>query len=107
MKKYNVIVTADDFRSVLHEEVLSEDAIKQRVTELAPDCNIDWTKIFTDKRCLYFQHYMPSNKTTTQHSYKENNRLYKSGNLVKVYISERWHEENLKSIYETNNCNKG
>ena len=93
MKRYNVIVTADDFRSVRHEEVATEETIKQRLAELAPECNIDWTKIFTDKRCLYFQHYMPADKTTTQHSYKENSTLHKSGNLVKVYISERWHEK--------------
>ena len=95
MKIYNVIVLADDFKSVKHEQIITQEDLKIKLLELAPECEIDFDKIFTDKRCIYFRHYMPVNKTTTMHSYKENAELHNKKNVVKVYISERWHERQL------------
>lgn len=88
MRKYDIVITANDFANVLHEETISEENLKQKVSELAPECNVDWNRVFTDKRCKYFRHFMPINKTIAKHSYKENSSVYKSGNNVKIYITE-------------------
>lgn len=89
-KWYNIIITQDDFKGVSHEEVVAEENLQKRLLELAPDCNIDWHKVFKDERRRYFKHYMPANKTTSKHSHKDNHILFKEGNNVKVYISERY-----------------
>lgn len=88
-KRYNVIVTTNDAKSIRHEEIVTKEAIKQRLAEIISECNIDWERVFNDDRCKYFLHYMPANVTTTKHSYEKNNILHKSGNIVRVYISER------------------
>lgn len=88
MRNYSVEVTTNDFKNLKHQEVFSENNIKQRLQSLAPDCVIDWHKIFNDKRCRYFRHYMPINVTKAKNSYRKCNELSERGNYVKVFITE-------------------
>lgn len=82
------IVSDNPADGLLSKETVSENDIAVYLSNKVPKCNVDLQRIYQDDRCKYFQHYMPTNKTTTQHSYKENNQLHKSGNFVKLYISE-------------------
>ena len=87
-KIYNLIVTEQAGTRVLYDGAIPEAELKDRLAKIAPECNVNWKMILEDKRCRYFQHYMPADVTVTQHSYKRRNELHKSGNIVKVYISE-------------------
>lgn len=82
------IVSDNPADGLLSKQTVLENELEFYLSSKAPLCNVDFTRIYTDDRCRYFQHYMPMNKTTAKHSYKENHKLHKSGNFVKLYISE-------------------
>lgn len=82
------IVSNNPADGLLSKETVYENGLADYLLSKAPDCNVDLQRVYTDDRCRYFQHYMPKNKTTAKHSYKENHKLHKSGNFVKIYISE-------------------
>lgn len=90
-RNFTILIVHDDPPSaVKHEETLPESEVKERLTQLVPECNINWEMVLNDKRCSYFQHYMPVNTTSAKHSYSKNHKLFTAGNRVKVYISERF-----------------
>ena len=82
------IVSDNPADGLLSKETVFENCLADYLSTKLPDCNVDLKRIYTDDRCRYFQHYMPTNKTTAKYSYKENHQLHKSGNFVKLYISE-------------------
>lgn len=82
------IVSDNPADGLLSKETVFENFLADYLSSKVPNCKVDLERIYTDDRCRYFQHYMPTNKTTAKHSYKENHRLHKSGNFVKLYISE-------------------
>ena len=82
------IVSDNPADGLLSKETIDENDLANYLECKVPNCRVDLGRIYTDDRCRYFQHYMPTNKTTTKHSYKKNHRLHKSGNFVKLYISE-------------------
>lgn len=82
------IVSNNPADGLLSKETVFENHLADYLLSKVPDCNVDLNRIYTDDRCRYFRHYMPTNKTVTMHSYKENNQLHKAGNFVKLYISE-------------------
>lgn len=82
------IVSDNPEDGLISKETVNENGIAAYLERKVPICNVNLKRILTDNRCRYFQHYMPSQTTTAKNSYKENNRLHKSGNFVKVYISE-------------------
>lgn len=82
------IVSDNQADGLLSKETVDENCLADYLSIKVPNCKVDLKRICTDDRCRYFQHYMPTNKTTAKHSYKENHRLHKSGNFVKLYISE-------------------
>ncbi len=86
-KRYKIEVTAEDFKSLKFEEIVTSETIKERLAEIAPDCNIDFERVFTDARCKFFRHYMPANKTIALNAHKKGAELHKAGNNTKVYIS--------------------
>ena len=82
------IVSDNPAEGVLSKETVDENCLADYLAAKVPNCKVDLERIYTDDRCRYFRHYMPMNKTTAKHSYKENHRLHKFGNYVKLYISE-------------------
>lgn len=82
------IVSDNTSEGLLSKETVLETELEKYLSINVPNCNVDLGRISSDNRCKYFQHYMPKNKTTAKHSYKENHQLHKSGNFVKLYISE-------------------
>ena len=82
------IVSDNPSQGLLSKETVKEIDLENYLKDKAANCNVDFNRIYSDERCRYFQHYMPTNKTTARHSYKENHKLHKSGNFVKLYISE-------------------
>jgi hypothetical protein len=89
VRAFSVEIVSDNPRDgLLSKETIKETEIESYLKTNVPDCIVDLKRIYTDDRCRYFQHYMPTNKTTARHSYKENNNLHRSGNFVKLYISE-------------------
>lgn len=81
---------ADKGGKKLFKGILRENQIENHLKSIAPECTIDFEKLFKDKRAKYFRHYMPANITSHEHSYKKNHELFINGNFIKVYISERW-----------------
>jgi len=89
VRAFSIEVVSDNpAEGLLSKETVSEKDIEKYLSTKVPNCNVDLKRIYTDDRCRYFQHYMPTNKTTAKHSYKENHKLHKSGNFVKLYISQ-------------------
>jgi len=82
------IVSDNPSEGLLSKETVLETELENYLSRNVPNCNFDVKRINSDDRCRYFRHYMPTNKTTARHSYKENHQLHKSGNFVKIYISE-------------------
>jgi len=82
------IVSDNPAEGLLSKETVLESELERYLSSNVPNCTVDLQRIHSDDRCKYFQHYMPNNKTTAKHSYKENHQLHKSGNFVKLYISE-------------------
>lgn len=82
------IVSDNPSEGLLSKETVSQNELGNYLSSKAPNCIVDLQRIYTDGRCKYFQHHMPTNKTTAKNSYKENNQLHRSGNFVKLYISE-------------------
>lgn len=82
------IISDNPADGLLSKETVNENRLADYLASKVPNCEVDLKRIYTDDRCRYFQHYMPTNKTTAKHSYKENHLLHKSGNFVKLYISE-------------------
>jgi hypothetical protein len=89
VRAFSVEIVSDNHADgLLSKETVNENCLADYLSSKVPNCEVDLERIYTDDRCRYFQHYMPANKTTAKHSYKENHRLHKSGNFVKLYISE-------------------
>ena len=89
VRKFSIEIVSDDPKQgLLSKETVSQDELENYLSSKVPECIVDLQRIYTDNRCKYFEHYMPKNKTTAKHSYKENHQLHKSGNFVKLYISE-------------------
>ena len=89
VRAFNILIVSDNpEKGLLSEEKVLEKDIEKYLSTKVPNCNVDFKRIYADNRCRYFRHYMPTNKTVAQSSYKENNKLHDSGNFVKLYISE-------------------
>jgi hypothetical protein len=82
------IVSDNPLEGLLSKQTVWETELENYLSSNVPNCIVDLQRIHSDDRCKYFQHYMPTNKTTAKHSYKENHQLHRSGNFVKLYISE-------------------
>ena len=90
-KTYIVCVVDDDFsKGLISEDTIKESNLESFLKDKVPNCTLKFSKIFNDKRCRYFRHYMPANETIAQNSYKKDAQLFHSGNRVKVYVSERF-----------------
>lgn len=89
VRAFSVEIVSDNQKDgLMSKQTVSQNDLENYLKDKAANCNVDFERIYTDERCRYFQHYMPKNKTTARHSYKENYKLHKSGNFVKLYISE-------------------
>jgi hypothetical protein len=89
VRAFSVAIVSDNpSEGLLSMETVLETELEKYLSSNVPSCNVDLERISSDDRCKYFKHYMPKNKTTAKHSYKENHHLHKSGNFVKLYISE-------------------
>ena len=92
---FTVQIISDNYQDgALSEQKVFEsnltDPLLYADSAVIPNCNVSFEHIFNDKRCRYFQHYMPINQTVPRHSYKKCHDLFKSGNRVKIFISERF-----------------
>lgn len=89
VRAFSVEIVSDNPKEgLLSKETVFENYLADYLLSKVPYCSVNLKRIYTDDRCRYFRHYMPTNKTTTKHSYKENHQLHTSGNFVKLYISE-------------------
>lgn len=88
---FTVQIISDNYQDgALSEQKVFESNLTDYLKNATPNCNVSFEQIFNDKRCRYFQHYMPINQTVPRHSYKKCHDLFKSGNRVKIFISERF-----------------